>query len=361
MNSLENTSKPSQDDMWRALEKRDARYDGLFVYGVISTRVFCRPSCPSRKPRPLQVVFFSKPDDASRAGFRACRRCKPDETDPILSKIVRISAHMDAHPEESSTLKALGERFKVSPYHLQRSFKRVMGVSPRQYAEGARLKHLKGRLKEGDSVRRSSYDSGVHSTGWLYGPKGMKLGMEASAYRQGGRGRRIAYSIPPCSLGYLLVAGTDKGVCMVGLGHSEDEMLTALKKEYPNAMLARQPEEISRWVQAIVDFIDGKGDGRMKQLPIEIRGTAFQRRVWNELRSIPAGSTRTYSQVAASLGQPDAVRAVARACATNPVALVIPCHRVIGKDGSPTGYRWGLERKEALLRIEESRVAESGS
>jgi len=341
------------------LSARDNRYDGLFVYGVLSTRVYCRPSCSSRKPQPHQVVLFSNPKEASEEGFRACLRCKPDETEPIVAKIARICAHIDAHPERVLTLKALGEAFGLGPHHLQRSFKRIMGVSPRQYAEGARLKKLKRQLREGDSVRRSTYDAGMSSTGWLYESRGPKLGMAASSYRQGGSGRRVAYSVSPCSLGYLLVAGTEKGVCMVGLGGSEREMLGALRKEYPRATLVPEPREIANWVKAVVDYIDGRGDDRLSQIPLEIRATAFQRRVWNELRSIPIGSTKTYGEVAKSLGQPRAVRAVARACATNPVALVIPCHRVIGKDGSLTGYRWGVERKKALLRIEEGQVAES--
>ena len=344
--------------MWRALSTRDSRYDGSFVYAVRSTGVYCRPSCASRKAHPHQVVFFSSPREAANAGFRACLRCKPDEINPIVAKVAKISAYMDAHPEGPLTLKTLSERFGVSPYHLQKSFKRIMGVTPRQYAEGARLNKLKEQLRRGDSLRRSAYDAGISSTGWLYGDKGMKLGMEASAYKKGGLGKRISYSVVPCSLGYLLVAGTVMGVCMVGVGDSESAMLSALKKEYPRATLARQPNKISRWVRAVIDYTEGRGDARLRQLPLEIQATAFQRRVWNELRSIPAGSTRTYSQIAESLGQPRAVRAVARACATNPVALVVPCHRVVGKDGSMTGYRWGVERKRALLQIEEASVAE---
>jgi AraC family transcriptional regulator of adaptative response/methylated-DNA-[protein]-cysteine methyltransferase len=303
-------------------------------------------------------VFFSSPREAALAGFRPCHRCRPDETNSIVTKITEITAHIDAHSADTLTLKNLSDRFGVSPYHLQRSFKRIIGVTPRQYTEGARLNRLKQELRRGESVRRSTYNAGLSSTGWLYGGRGTKLGMEASAYKAGGEGRRISYSIVPCSLGHLLVAGTAKGVCMVAVGDSGSSMVAALKKEYPRARLVRQPNKVSTWVQAIVEYIQGKGDGRMRQLPLEIQATAFQRRVWNELRSIPTGSTRSYSEVAERLGQPRAVRAVARACATNPVALVIPCHRVVGKDGSLTGYRWGVERKEALLRIEETSVAD---
>ena len=351
-------SAASLDDMWKALSTRDARYDASFVYAVRSTRVYCRPSCPARKPRPDQVVFFSSPADAADAGFRACLRCKPGKSDPIVTKIAEVSAHIDAHPEDPLTLKALGGRFGVSPYHLQKSFKRVTGVTPRQYAEGARMKNLKLRLKRGGSVRQSTYDSGRSSTGWLYEGSEPKLGMQASTYKAGGKGERISYSIVTCSLGHLLVAGTARGICMVGVGDSADAMIAALKEEYPAAALTSQSANVSAWVRAIVDYTEGKGDGRMRQLPLEIQATAFQRLVWNELRSIPAGSTRTYSEVAERIGQPRAVRAVARACATNPVALVIPCHRVVGKDGSLTGYRWGVDRKRALLRIEEHPFAE---
>jgi AraC family transcriptional regulator, regulatory protein of adaptative response / methylated-DNA-[protein]-cysteine methyltransferase len=350
----------SLDGMWKALSERDLRYDGSFVYAVRSTTIYCRPSCASRKPRPDRVVFFSGPREAQKAGFRACLRCKPDKLDPIVTRISAIGSYMDSHPDDHLTLKTLGERFKISPYHLQRSFKRVTGISPRQYAEGARLNKLKLHLKRGESVRRSTYEAGRSSTGWLYRGKRMKLGMEASSYKTGGRGRRIAYSIVPCALGQLLVAGTAKGICMVGVGDSEKAMITALRAEYPNASLSNQAGNMSKWIRIIVDYLEGEGDDRLRQLPIEIRATVFQRQVWNELCSIPAGATRTYSEVAERIGRPRAVRAVARACATNPVAIIIPCHRVIGKDGSLTGYRWGADRKLSLLRIDETPLAEQG-
>jgi AraC family transcriptional regulator, regulatory protein of adaptative response / methylated-DNA-[protein]-cysteine methyltransferase len=186
----------------------------------------------------------------------------------------------------------------------------------------------------------------------------MKLGMEASSYKTGGRGKRIAYSIVPCALGQLLVAGTARGICMVGVGDSERAMLTALRAEFPNASLSNQAGHMSKWIKTIVHYLEGEGDGRLRQLPVEIRATVFQRQVWNELRSIPAGATRTYTEVAEQIGRPTAIRAVARACATNPVAIIIPCHRVIGKDGSLTGYRWGVDRKLSLLRIDETPLAE---
>jgi len=347
--------------MWRALHSRNSRCDGLFVYGVRSTGVYCKPSCPAKKPRIDQVVFFSSPRDAASAGFRACLRCVPDGASPVVKKIAEVSAHIDAHPEDALTLKALGEMFGISPYHLQRSFKRLTGVSPHEYAEGARLKKLKLLLKRGESVRQSTYEAGRSSTGWLYEGSKTKLGMVASAYKNGGAGRRISYSIVRSSLGYLLVAGTTDGICMVGLGDSQGAMAAALREEYPRAILARQPDNVSDWVRAIVGYIESGEDSLMKRLPLHIQATAFQRRVWTELRNIPDGSTRSYSEIAQTIHRPRAVRAVARACATNPAALVIPCHRVVGKDGSLGGYRWGVDRKRALLRIEEEFVAKPTS
>jgi AraC family transcriptional regulator, regulatory protein of adaptative response / methylated-DNA-[protein]-cysteine methyltransferase len=357
--AAKSSSTLSLDEMWDATRRRDGAFDGVFFYGVRSTGVYCIPSCPSRRPRPDQVRFFSSRAEAVNLGFRACRRCRPDAADPIVSKVKAICDHIDSHPGESLTLDALGRTFQVSPFHLQRSFKRIVGLTPRQYAEGARLRSLRRDLKKGSSVRQSTYDVGRSSTGWLYERGESKLGMHASAYKSGGLGRRIYFSLVPCSLGRLLVAGTEDGVCMVGIGDSDESMVAALKTEYPNGTLLREDERVSAWVGTIVGYLEGRGDGRMRRLPLGIQATAFQLSVWNELRAIPAGSISTYSEIADRIGRPEAVRAVARACATNPVALVIPCHRVVGKDGSMRGYRWGVERKKALLRIEGAPLAES--
>lgn len=348
----------SVEGMWKAVSDRDPRYDGSFYYAVKSTGIYCRPSCASRKPSPEQVVFFRNARDAALDGFRPCRRCCPDGETPLVKRVIEVSSYIDAHPDEDLTLGSLSKRFGISAYHLQRSFKQVAGVTPRQYAEGSRLNRLKVQLKRGESVRSSTYGSGHVSTGWIYEGPEPRLGMEAGSYKRGGAGKRISFSIVRSSLGHLLVASTTRGVCMVALGDSRSSMVSALRAEYPNASLVPEAESGSAWVQAVVDYIEGKGDGPLRRLPVELQGTAFQRKVWNELRAIPRGSTKSYSQIAERIGRPRAVRAVARACATNPVAVVIPCHRVIGKDGSLKGYRWGAARKKALLRIDGKEIAD---
>jgi AraC family transcriptional regulator of adaptative response/methylated-DNA-[protein]-cysteine methyltransferase len=331
---------------------RDESADGQFVYAVRSTGVYCRPSCPSRRPRREMVSFFVAPAGAERQGFRPCRRCKPTEADPWIDRIQRACAYL-AQVEGQPSLTALAKRFGGSPYHFHRKFTRLVGVTPRKYAEAVRLGKVKQRLQEGNPVTDAILDAGYGSSSRFYEHAVPKLGMSPSTYRRGGAGMSIRYTVVDSPLGRLLVGATARGVCAIAMGSSDKELENALAKEYPAAKIAADEGSLAAWTQKILAHLDGK-QPRL-DLPLDIQATAFQSQVWEALRSIPYGSTKTYGEIAASIGKPRAVRAVARACATNPVAIAIPCHRVVAADGSESGYRWGVERKEALLRREHGR------
>lgn len=346
---------------WQAVLARDVRFDKTFVYAVRSTGIYCRPSCPSRRPRREQVVFYPLPEAAERAGFRPCRRCQPEvrRHNRQVELVDRICRTIEASLEGSEgplTLAALSVQAGIGPYRLQRSFKRVMGITPRQYADARRLGRLKTRLREGQDVTGALYEAGYGSSRSLYERAPAQLGMTPATYRRGGRGMRVRYTIADCPMGRLLVAATERGVCAVCLGDSDSALEAALRKEYPCAEIHSDRNgpghaSLSHWVTAFLNHLRGKVPHL--DLPIDVQATAFQWRVWEELRAIPYGSTRSYSAIARAVGHPQAVRAVARACATNPVAVLVPCHRVVREDGSLGGYRWGLERKRALLAIEE--------
>jgi AraC family transcriptional regulator of adaptative response/methylated-DNA-[protein]-cysteine methyltransferase len=327
---------------------------------VKSTGIYCRPSCPARRPRREQVSFYNLPEVAEREGFRACRRCHPRRaraTDPKIELARRICHAIDEHGEEPQTLKTLSEETGVSAHHLQRTFKDVMGITPRQYADSQKLKKFKTNVKSGSSVTNAMYDAGYGSSRSLYEQSSSRLGMTPATYGRGGRGMRIIYTTAGCSLGRLLVAATEHGVCSVALGDADSDLIKALFAEYPNASIDSQDTRLSPslnlWLNQVLELIAGKNPHT--DLPIDVQATAFQARVWEELRRIPRGVTRSYQEIAAAIGNPKAVRAVARACASNHVALVIPCHRVIREDKSLGGYRWGLERKERLL-VQERKV-----
>jgi AraC family transcriptional regulator, regulatory protein of adaptative response / methylated-DNA-[protein]-cysteine methyltransferase len=348
-----------KDRRWRAVLARDTSFDGTFVYAVRSTGIYCRPWCPSRRPRRKQVVFFSLPAAAEQAGFRPCRRCRPGISgagQPQVGLIQSLCRYIEEHLEDSGTelsLHALGARTGLSPYHLQRTFKRIMGITPRQYAEARRLVILKAGLKGGKNVTDTLYDAGYGSSSRLYERAPAQLGMTPATYRNGGRNMEINYTIVPCPLGRLLVAATERGVCAVSLGDSEAALEASLVSEYPNARIHPDPHpktELDRLVIGVLDLI--KGSQPHANLPVDVQATAFQWRVWKALCAIPRGATRSYSDIARAIGRPTAVRAVARAIATNPVAVVIPCHRAVHKDGTLSGYRWGPERKKALLANE---------
>lgn len=344
----------NEESRWQAVLARDTRFDGTFVFAVRSTGIYCRPSCPSRRPRREQVTFYALPEAAERAGFRSCLRCQPkkDATPaPAYEAIRRACRHIEQHRDEPLTLQALATRVGLSPYHLQRVFKRIVGVSPREYREALRVGDFKEHVKKGESVTAAMYQAGYGSSSRLYEHSTERLGMTPAAYKRGGSGASISYTIAPCSLGRLLVAATAKGVCAVRLGDSNKELEAALREEYSNAEINRDDKALSEWVKMLVDHLSGKHPNL--ELPLDVQATAFQLNVWQRLKEIPYGSTRSYSEVAEAIGRPSAVRAVARACATNPVALVIPCHRVVREDKSLGGYRWGIERKQALLDREK--------
>jgi AraC family transcriptional regulator of adaptative response/methylated-DNA-[protein]-cysteine methyltransferase len=343
------------DARWRAVLERDRHADGRFVYAVRSTGIYCRPSCPSRRPRRQVVTFFDAPAEAERAGFRACRRCRPEETaaaDVWIEKIRRACVYL-ANVEGHPSLAMLARRVGGSPYHLQRNFKRLVGVSPREYAEACRLRKVKRRLRQGDAVTSAMLDAGYGSSSRFYERAAPKLGMAPSTYRRGGAGMSIRYTIVDSALGRLLVAATPRGVCAVAMGTSDADLERALAQEYPAAAIAADQGSLSRWTTAILAHVAGR-EPRL-DLPLDVQATAFQWQVWEALRRIPYGETRTYGEIAKAIGRPRAVRAVARACATNPVAIAIPCHRVVSAGGGARGYRWGVNRKKTLLARERDR------
>lgn len=345
-----NTLPLDEARCWQAVQARDRRFDGRFVFAVCTTGIYCRPSCGAKHPRREHVAFYATPEDAARAGFRACRRCRPDELDAQVHMVAEACALIDADDDRIPTLDELGARLNVSPAHLQRVFKRIMGVSPRRYADARRVERFKAQLKAGEPVTRALYDAGYNSSSRAHAGV---LGMTPTTYQQGGQGMTIDYAITPTPLGHLLVAATGRGVCSVMLDDSPDALRAELAAEYPRAVLREDGHDLGAWLDAVARYLEG--DPAPLDLPLDVQATAFQRRVWDALRDIPYGSTRTYAEIAENIGAPKAVRAVGHACATNKVALIIPCHRVLRSDGSLGGYRWGLDRKRAL--IEQERAA----
>ena len=344
----------NDEGRWQAVLAHDGRWDGRFVYAVRSTGIFCRPSCPSRRPGRAQVTFFVDAEAAVRAGYRPCRRCRPEHADPSdrrLAMVRRVCALIAASEDAMPSLARLSAEMGLSAGHLQRQFKAVMGVSPKHYGDGLKLERAKALLREGEPVASAVYGAGYGSSSRLYERASARLGMTPASYGKGGRGARIVYTIVPHAvLDRLLVAATGRGLCLVAMGDAEAVLETELRAEYPAAEIIRDDAALSGWARAVAALADGAaphGD-----LPVDVRATAFQRLVWDRLQAIPGGLTRTYGEVAADMGHPRAVRAVGRACATNPLALVVPCHRVVGAGGDLHGYRWGVGRKKALLARE---------
>jgi AraC family transcriptional regulator of adaptative response/methylated-DNA-[protein]-cysteine methyltransferase len=354
---LELTPQEHDESRWQAVLTRDASRDADFVYGVLSTRIFCRPSCPARRPSRGGALFFDTPQEAADAGFRACKRCRPDEeTDANQERVqqARLLIEQSIEAGDSISLQVLADSLSVSASHLQRTFKRDVGVSPREYADALRLQRLKSELREGQSVLSAQIGAGYTSRA-LYEKAPAQLGMTPASYKRGGQGTRISFQIASCDLGFLLVAATPKGICAVSLGDSEVQLEADLRVEFFAAEISRAPEDevnFAAWFEALLPLVEA-GARELPTLPLDVRATEFQLRVWAILRQVARGETRSYTQVAEELGQPSAVRAVARACATNPVALIVPCHRVLRGDGSLAGYRWGIERKKALLEREQ--------
>lgn len=340
----------NEDACWEAVEQRRKTSDGLFFVAVTSTKIYCRPSCPSRTPMRKNIRFFRSPNECEAAGFRACKRCKP--RDPVrgdVALVKAISRRLD-RAEDALTLAELSAEFGVSPFHLQRTFKRIAGVSPKQYAAAKRVERLKDGLRNGNGVASAAYGAGFGSASRVYETAGGALGMTPGRYGRGGAGMQISFTITTCAYGRMIVAATEHGISSLGFGDSDEPMISALHREYPEAAILRDDSGMRRWLDRVLAAVkDGTGE---QQLPLDIRATSFKLRVWEALRKIPRGETRSYSDIARTIGAPKAARAVGNACATNPVAVLIPCHRVIKEDGSLGNYGYGVDRKTKMLEQE---------
>jgi AraC family transcriptional regulator, regulatory protein of adaptative response / methylated-DNA-[protein]-cysteine methyltransferase len=351
------TASATDDPRWNAVLSRDAAHDGEFVFGVSTTGVYCRPSCAARRPKRGNVTFFMRPEEAEKAGFRACLRCRPrlNSGHPQSDFAKKVCRYIELHLDEPLTLERLGKEFNQSPFHLQRRFKAVLDITPREYADSCRMRQLKRNLQAGDNVTRAMYDAGYGSSSRLYEKTASQLGMTPDSYRRGAVAATIRYIIADSPLGRMLIAATDRGICAIQFGKSDGELIEGLKREFPFATRKADDGGLQTWVEALLSKMTGRELNAA--LPLDIRATAFQRRVWTYLQSIPFGATRSYAQVAKAIGQPTASRAVARACATNPVAVAIPCHRIVRGDGDISGYRWGVGRKKKLLEMEQALAA----
>jgi AraC family transcriptional regulator of adaptative response/methylated-DNA-[protein]-cysteine methyltransferase len=351
---------PAESTMRHALARRDESFDGTFVYGVTTTGIYCRPSCPSRAALPRHVRFHASAAAAEAAGFRACKRCRPAEREALnTTRMRRIARHIEEHAAEPLPLARLARSAHLSPAHLQRRFKAVLGVSPKVYQDAARLGRLKGGLRAGQPVLEAMAAAGFESTSRIYGSAARNLGMTPSAYRAGGAGEAITYACRDTTLGPLLMAATDRGVCFAQFGASAAALVGQLGHEFPRATLAAAAASaeplLDAWITALEAHLAEQAP--RPDLPLDLRGTAFQIRVWRFLLGIPAGTVASYAELAAGIGAPRAVRAAASACAANRIAVLVPCHRVLRSDGGLGGYRWGLERKRALLDQERARRA----
>ena len=348
---LEHDLQPyaSDDARWEAVCQRDPAAERHFVYAVRTTGVYCRPSCPARRPKRDNVRFHASPADAEAAGYRPCRRCRPHEVSreqQLVAQVTRLIDEADGIP----TLHDLGERLGVSPHHLQRTFKRATGLSPRQYAAALREERFKRHLEAGSSVTAAMYEAGYGSSRALYSQARQQFGMTPGRYQRGGAGESLTFTTFDTPLGTMLLAASAQGLAASAFGERE-ELLAELKRRFPKAQLVEDDAPLAPYRQALERYLSG--EVRALALPLSLDATDFQRRVWDALQAIPYGETRSYQQIAEAIGQPGAVRAVARACASNPVALVIPCHRVVGASGELRGYRWGVARKRALLEREQ--------
>jgi AraC family transcriptional regulator of adaptative response/methylated-DNA-[protein]-cysteine methyltransferase len=355
-------SKPDlilDEERWQALVERDSAFDGSFFFGVLTTGVFCRPSCKSRRPLRKNVRFFFTTAEAQRAGLRPCLRCKPLEVSREHSATVAIRKaceYIRLHSEEALPLKELAEAAGLSLFHFQRSFKTITGVTPKQYVEACRLEALKGALRGARSVTDAVYEAGFGSSSRVYERTDTRLGMTPGEYRAGGKGTRISYAAADSPMGRMMIGATDRGICFLQFAERDGELLEMLQREYPSAEISAMPEpyngDFEDWMSALRGYLEGSSQN--VYLPVDVRATAFQMKVWRYLQTIPAGSVQSYAEVARGIGKPSAARAVARACSTNRVALVIPCHRVIRGTGELGGYRWGLELKRALIDRERA-------
>jgi AraC family transcriptional regulator of adaptative response/methylated-DNA-[protein]-cysteine methyltransferase len=344
------------DPRWAAVASRDSAADGKFFYAVKTTGVYCRPSCSARPARPENVAFYRTTADAERAGFRPCKRCKPDQlslTDQRAAKMAELCRFIE-RAEQLPTLDELAARAGLSPYHFHRVFKATTGLTPKAYAAAHRATRIRAELAQSNTVTEAIYDAGYNSNGRFYDQSNRVLGMTPTAYRAGGANTEIRFAVGECSLGAILVAASDRGVCAIFMGDDPDELARELQDRFPHATLIGGDAEFEQLVAKVVGFVEAPRLGL--DLPLDVRGTAFQQRVWQALREIPAGATVSYTELAKRIGSPKSVRAVAQACGANALAVAIPCHRVVRNDGALSGYHWGVERKRALLEREVERV-----
>ncbi len=346
--------RPGDEDAptarWRAVESRERAADGTFVFAVTTTGIYCRPSCPARRPKRENTQFFADGPAARAAGFRACKRCCPDEQPAIERAVAQARELLDAAEGEPFPLTQLAAKVKLSPSHLQREFQRQIGLSPKQYERAHRLERLRRGMAGSRTILDAGFEAGYGSASRLYDDATRTLGMTPGRFRDGGRGVRIAFAQRKTALGHLLLATTERGLCAVRVGDSAEAVRAELAAEFPRATLVEDRTALARQFESVAALLAGQA----AELPLDIQATAFQALVWQALQRIPRGKTMSYGELARVLGRPKAARAVARACATNPVALVVPCHRVVGQDGALTGYRWGVERKRQLLERERS-------
>ena len=344
----------SDEAKWAAVLDRDATADGAFVYAVRTTGIYCRPTCSSRRPRRDNAEFHADAATAERAGYRPCRRCLPQETSLVqrhAESVARACRLIEAS-DELPSLDELAQVAGLSRFHFHRVFKSITGLTPKAYAAAWRAERVRAELLNSETVTEAIYEAGYHSSGRFYAASTQMLGMTPKRYRSGGEGMDIRFALGECLLGTILVAASEKGICAISLGNDPDELLQEFQGRFANANLAPGGKDFDAWVARVVGFVEEPGVG--VSLPLDIRGTAFQQRVWQALTEIPVGTTISYAQLAQRIGSPGAVRAVASACASNSIALAIPCHRVVRSDGSLSGYRWGVERKRALLEREQS-------
>jgi len=339
-------------DRWQAILNRSSEADTCFVYGVITTGIYCRPTCAARRPKPENTQFFENFHMAEAAGFRACKRCQPNTTAPQYQQIEKITqiCHLIATSETAPDLAEMANLAGLSPYHFQRVFKRLLGVTPKAYVKAHRTKRLQVELQEQPSVTEAIYEAGFESSSQVYTHTNSLLGMTPKQYRRGAHGEKIRYTIQRSQLGWVLIAATQRGICAIHLDESKNSLLQQLQSQFPQAHLADDDAQFNEWVTQVLALIEAPQ--YPSTLPLDIQGTAFQAQVWQALQKIPAGHTVTYTEIAEQIGKPTAVRAVARAIATNSLAIAIPCHRVIGRDGGLKGYRWGSNLKRALLEQE---------
>lgn len=344
------------DPRWQAVVSRDAAADGSFVYAVRTTGVFCRPSCPSRAAKPANVTFYASGEEAVAAGYRPCRRCRPDAA-PLAERnaaVVAEACRRIAVAETLPKLDDLARSLGVSPSHLHRQFKAVTGVTPKAYGAANRMQKLRAELVDGgNSITEAIYGAGFGSNSRFYETSNKALGMTPTRFKKGGDGTTIRFAIGQCSLGAVLVAASDKGVCAIMLGDDPDALARDLQDRFPNAEIIGGDAAFEAVVARVVGFVEAPAQGL--DLPLDVRGTAFQQRVWQALRAIPVGETVSYATIARQIGEPKAMRAVAQACGANTIAVAIPCHRVVRTDGALSGYRWGVARKRALLDKEGAR------